>query len=348
MNAEDNARTWCDVIFHTWCSSFGLQTSFRLPKWVTFSRTAFRLLMFTVSPFAAVAYSRYLITPQKNMTFADITNRIGAVIYAILGGYAIFLLHSKRRNVEPLLRKDGRGVKSVLLPLASSIPHTGFMIIMMKSTSSVGLHLTCTFCIILDASLKAAFTVYLNIVSNLIGVSERLKNLSRDERFPLHELVDAKWALRDEVLKTNQLFKRLIFGEYLYALLAVTYLVAKVVRGQIQNLRSVLLGAHTTTYVMLLLYLALKSSKLQSNTLEAERRVLMRSPREASCRCSRSDLLRNLRYREELDSLLVGCFAQNATNFFKLVSIMITVIPVVLQFDHEVVRKINDVANIAR
>lgn len=219
---------------------------------------------------------------------------------------------------------------------------------MLVSSESVTAMVSNLCLLFLDIPAATFLTAYLDVLNNIVGNSECLTECARNPELSLDNLLSKKWELRDQVRKSNKFFSVATFFYYSQANFAILISFGDIMGRNLDSMTGVLVTSNTIAYLITLLVLARKSSRLETHAIELENRVRRRLFWENSSTRCEVDIIPAFNFREEWDCLRVGCFAHNDGNFWRFISFLITSVAVILQFDYKVIRTITSLANILK
>lgn len=336
-------RTFADVFFQVLLAFYGLQTSSAPRRWITLVSSLFWITMVTVFPFGDPkdAVVRLISAGSSRLSLSELMGNFGVISYSIMAVYSVFLLTRRHKEIEPLLQRSGRSMTYVLQFVVFIAPITVFSILPIYSNMGVSVQLKCLTFLLFYVSTVAFQLVYEDVVENLVKSHARLRVSLMFPKLSWSTLTSEKWRIRDQTRDINSVFSFPLTIFYLQLLWVTVYHIGEIIERKQTLLNAFLLGLCGFLIVAQILRLACCSSEVIKLCLEQESELLRRLCRDATLTNTENAAIKLMQFREEWDSLRVGCFVHSLANFLRFVSVLTTCVAVVLQFDFRVMRKIS-------
>lgn len=339
-------RTRGDVIFELSLAAFGVPVGIG-------SRGRLRCLslLFCSASLITVPlggpYSIYKEVSEcisTTMGLADLVAAIGTIWYTIISIYSSFVLLRRGRKIEPLFRQNGRRFAEMIVFIIFfaqiMISHVAYMLgdrtyLYIVETAGFA-RLTVNF-LIVDVT-------YFDAVQALLERLRLLHDESRRSVLDWRYLVGEKWKIRDRIDLINSLFADLLSGFYIYVFLWAAFVWTAVIKNAPAHRIVFLMSTPFFMYSITLFVLAQQASAVKSQCEKTEAGLMRRLQEDPKLHDADIGSMEHLRFREDWDSLRIGCFNHGEGNFLRFLSMVATSIAVMLQFDYVVVRTIQDLA----
>lgn len=338
------AANFSDLISRLLYASMGLHTGFE--KKIRLQNITFVVwLVIHVVGFLIVLKSWYnLVLEPGTKNLSLFTLFVSECIY--LGAVVSFSIQIVRHHdeIELFIRRNGRQPKQVLLQLAYFTPFVvlGFR----KGFSATDIETV--------LNEFYFFPVHYTVVVFFLACGDIVFNLKRAHNNLLASMANVearhdhirflKWKLRDRVQQINRIFSwswaihyGLIFNIGVFAIIEA------IDRNLSVYDKGVLLMADIS-FVHRLYKLAEASTSLKELCLKIESQLLSRRRGNEINRNIPEILIPTLTYREDWDILRSGCFPMESKRFFSFLVTSVTCTAVVLQFDYNVARNLQQTA----
>lgn len=337
--------TYGDVIFQLLLAAFGLHAGTTPWTWLRRVVSALGLASLIFVPFGSpyAIYEREFGNHTTSASLSDTVVELGLISFTVVTIYSTFLLRRRGETIEPLLQCGGRPFSSVIVFLLY-ISQILIMdtIFIADHESSLRILQELGFAR-MDLVFVIIAMIYHDAVQALVVRLRQLRRVSRQPVINWMNLVSEKWKIRDRIDVINSLFSGLLASFYLHVFLSATFLWAGGINNFASYSRVCLLSMNFCCFTSALFMLARKASAVRSECETTEATLMRRLQEE----CLDLDLtpMEHLRFREDFDSLRVGCFGHHQANFLRFSSVVVTSIAVVLQFDYVVIRTLNTLSN---
>ena len=340
------SETYSDVIFQLILAVCGVQTGFRQRKWVKCVSTCLYVLTLISIPFCSPysVYKTFVSARRKPLSLSAVISNLSSVSYVAISIYVFHMLVNKERRIEPLLRRRGRHFKSYSLFLIgllqnlmrNVIPASASNESAYKSSFSAAERFGYARCDLVTSLINA---IYFDVSRELLGRLCRVRESSGKVNLNWNILITEKWKIRDQVSEINSLFAGIFAALYLHLFLSIGFIWGRVVRDNMSFSGQYPDAFNIFWYALQLYFVARAASDVKAQCAKTEAELLRRLRGNVDCTS-----IRQLRFREDWDSLRVGCFEHSKANFLKFLSTVTTCVAIVLQFDYLVVRAINELS----
>lgn len=189
------------------------------------------------------------------------------------------------------------------------------------------------------------FVIYNDVVEgvrwNLNELGAEMASAAIDETNSLR----GRWEIRDQIQKINSIFAVSISLYYFQSFLAAIFISAGVILGGSKYSLGTVTLLTFCCHVLALYLMASNASDVDFSAGKLQCDVLRRLSLNADSAVYDTLLVNTFHFREDWDSLRVGCFAHSLRSLGGFVAAVTTNAAVVLQFDYRVVRTISDAAD---
>lgn len=341
-----DSRNFCDVIFQVLLAAFGVQSAYSCRRWVRYASASLTFFSLILVIFAGTSHFYEIICAEdpSPKSLSDLVAILSLISFVAMSTYSIFSLRMKGKEIEPLLRRNGRSYREGVLFLIYCFQ------CIIRDVLNVALHKTISSVLesvgfaIMELAMVMITTIYYDIVQDLLGRLRQLQTFSQRTSLSWKSLTAGKWEIRKRVDSINSLFAVLLSSFYLHVFLLAASVWARVIKSSFRSDEVFISSLNFFCYILQLFTLARKSSEKRALCVQTEASLMERSQDESTVSKTDMAAMKHFRFNEDWDSLRVGCFEHGLGNFLKSLSMVTTCIAVVLQFDYLVVRAINDLA----
>ena len=338
----------CDLVFCFVCACHGLRTGF---PGLRRAACIYWFISALSAPFTcAIYFYAMIIAPTKHVSLSQVISSVGLFNFMISAFASLFIFVVKHKNIEELLQSSGRNSADIVVPILAWIPFVVYYVIAMMTTRKIEIILGIVNYFNFTNSMTIFVMVYLDIINDLLLRLRKLHELCRATRIHFKALASEKSRIRGRIETINTYFAFPLAVQYLQIFIAFLYVFATLIRDSeskrlnglgVQSLAGTLVG-----FLGAIFFIAWRASRLIAQCHATESQLMILAENDAGLRDSsqRMDLRDIFRYRQEWDSLMVGCFECSVSSLLRYMATVTTCVAVVLQFDFEVVRTINSLA----
>lgn len=321
-----------DRVFDVLCAVNGLQVCGSQSKWQNYILKLVWLCVSTLYCTAIVKnrLEEFLAAKQKlNLTW--IVGRINEFYFVLTSLHATFIFVTRRESIVSLLKTGNRRVRDVVLPWVTMLPYI-VMVIVFGTAENLIRRVALVHALIMTAGFNL---VYTDILENNRAL---LRDVSRCvERLELSSVARKKWHVREQIQKTNDSLAWLLSGYYVQILVGIVLSFTDTLAETKSYDAGYMSFGALLSFMFQIFLLAYGSSACASLCQKTEGSFSkLIDISDAACEKCQGKYLRVLKFREEWDSLKVGCFSQNVPNFLSFLITCITCVAVLLQFDFKV------------
>lgn len=330
-----------NLIFSVGCLLLGVRSPSLKKHWVD----RVFLFLWTILLIAALysvpreAYEFFSATPRPEGLCLTLIE-VYYVVLSLTAFFTVVWVRVNRENIEPMLRKRGRGLSDVLLPLTVAAMELAWPIYSAFHNSR-----ETTYRMSLRMVLKLTPLVSFLILMDLIAVvthdqREILRSL-REFNLNFHALTAKKWRIREVIRVANSTFAQIFLVTYIQSFILVIFVLGNAISGVLSGTTGVLASALLLSIMVLMIVLAKKCSSFYALCIETDQLLLEGIRSSKLCRSCHADLSSVLRFNEAWDTFKLGCFTHSSENFLKFLATGLTCVAISLQFDIRVIRALN-------
>ena len=338
--------TFCDLVFNLLIAIHGLESSSTPNKWMR--RTSFVLwltaLMFFPLSGPLYVYREILSKIEPRLSLSQITSTLSGFTFSAFTSYSAFVLRWKHAEIESLLRKNGRGMSSVISFLVLLVPemlldyllapHDGGLVVCISSYTFFLQHL----------AMATTLMIYNDLTGDLLEKLDEFRIAMSDPARGERTLIRERWMIRDRIRAVNSVCALPLSLFYPQLFLSTVYISGGLI---LLDLGFRVISLQTASFICFtsqILFLAYKASKVEAQSEEIEREYLQRVSNDASFEFIDTAVVRTFQLHKDWDCLQIACFPHNLALFWRYISVMLTCVAVVLQFDFKVVREITELS----
>lgn len=334
LPAPGPRRTPYDSIFRVICLAHGLDVEIVHTCFSKMMQRMFLVLRSVMFACSMLVYYVHNTASGREFSVAQITSDLGGFIFLGSGTYAAWIIGRNQKDIQGLLRANGRCFQHVVFPALCALP---------AIVASVEMSFLCCgwvpalnelLCMHAELTMISFFVIYTDVLMNLKRRNLKILASLRDGR-DSECSIPAKWELRDAIARTNSICGTTLALFYVEFSMAAIYTFSRLVGSSHDIHVRILLLSNVFCIALQLLVLATRSSALVAISLQSEYYLSRRLRPDSSIE------LTLFKVRDEWDAPTVWCFSHSVRNFLKFLASAVTCIAVILQFDHRVVRRIN-------
>ena len=341
---EATPRSVYDTIFEALCAFLGMHCGGWTHKWFRIPIITFWLAVLAATVYIApYLVSSYNYSPNDPRSLAEISNLTACFVHVLSSTYMLCVFMKNGNGIETLLQKGGRRFRHVIMPLSGILIHFTQNVsrLLVSPVPSISLLIDAVFMSL--AAPKAVFLiVYLDVVDNILSRVTRLNRRLQEAETISSELIDEKWNLRDQISETDRFFSLLMLSVHFQNMFSVVFYVVQIAERDTEISETAFQMSTVAAVFVTQFYLAGRSSLLELRNMETGCIMFKRFSQGAFAGVPRDAMLPIFRFREEWDILRSGWFPHNKKNFWKLLSRLVTVSAIVLQFDFKIARFIEE------
>lgn len=349
VNHESLEESCADRVFRLLLAFFGLHAGKTPPRWFQILSSIFLLIVlpcfFLDGPL--FLYARIASQKTTRPSLSEITALSSVISYSVCSCYVVLLLKLKRGEIEPLLQRNQRTFFDVLPFLLLMLPEFVANVSGVVNDGRILMVIVTVTLMLQYFSMVIFFMVYQDITASLTRDLAGLRLAMTVSTTKLDDLIADRWEIRDKIHTTNALFALPLSLFYLQIFSTTVYVAAEVILQSFGYCLESILSLSYSCFLLKVSILAHRSSNVRIASRDIERELLEKSRKIATIGSIDPIAARTFEFRNEWDSLRVGCFDHTLPNFWRFISVLTTCVAVVLQFDYRVVRMIADLADLS-
>lgn len=340
-----NLGTISDVAFRILCALNGLL--FRLSRSRSKRVLSFAMWFALFVPwFSWLYFFVYLraFTGNERVPIIRIVAAPNVIVHSIACLYWRLLFILRNHDFELVLQERGRCFRDVAVPSFSVALNVVMYIHRFITVTQYSLRILVASNSVFNLNMMIFLVVYDDAINNLLKTQVSLNSWTQaTSSMDMIEILSLRDRIRKSIKKVNKLFALPLAVFCSQMLMVVLYIFTEWL-GHGFTSREALLVVCGVYFIFQFFLLARKGSNLVANCTKLEYDV-----RKRITDCSSPNVahfLHRLRFREEWDTLQVGCFALGIPNLLKFLLFCVTCAAVVLQFDHRVVTTVNRLSSL--
>lgn len=275
--------------------------------------------------------------------FSYFVNIANSVLYTSAAAVSLIRFFRLRAENRPLLLRNGRNFREFVLHFMCPLAYLAINLRDAFLSTDLTSHLAVTYSVSIDVIFACYLIILNDVILSLQMVHARVLWLTRNVTFNQQRILDGKWEFRQRVRQANEVFARTLALYHAQIFSVTIYAVTDMYDHTRHWFNSMVAVFNLTCFLLQLHDIAKKGSTLKTQSFEIEEWLLNSDARKSLSKQSLNQMLLVLRFREEWDSLRIGCFVLSVENFFSFFLTCMTWAAVTLQFDLRTVRSLMSV-----
>lgn len=341
---EGSATPW-DTIFRCACLYFGIQTSPVKRRGLNYCILSCWI--------ATLLYAAYLVPFGSYELFTQEREPISlckAIIYgyhsilATTSFYTVFWVSFNTKDLAPILRGNGRGLRDVFIPVTVAIaemawPFYGLLTRPSETFPRLPINIAT------KLTPAAFFLVYTDLVAGVLNDQREILESSALLDVDCNALSAKKWKVRERIRVTNSAFAQILLMSYLQSFVTVIVLLGSTIAVGLPMSALISFLLLLISVLVQMFSLAKQCSGFYMMCLETDQRLLREVWSTEICSACHSELRAVLRFHDDWDTFKLGCFCHSLQNFVKFLGTGLTCVAIALQFDFGVIRALTTLSN---
>lgn len=332
-------KTVFDHVFSVLClinglQVFGEQTRFQsaLLKLLWFSG-----LIFHVTVLSKRAFDSLVDDEEDELSLTEVVRQINTIGFTLISFYAAFAFITKRDLIVSFLKSGNRRVKDFVLPLFATLPHIVMRTFLYDGNWGFAQTIRQVRSVHVQVMKLGFLLVYSDILGNIHAMLEDISGCAQKLQFG--GIAAKKWNVRDRIRNVNDVLAWVLSGYYVVLPDAIVFRFVTSLGKQTSLENTYVNILALMSIVIQLCFFAKKSSACISLSRRTDDLVSrLGDTSDVFCEQCQRMYRELLLYREERDSLKVGCFTHSIPNLVCYAVTCATSVAVLLQFDFNMVR----------
>lgn len=282
-----------------------------------------------------------LSVQNRPSSLCEVLIRSFYVSSAVITLLMAFSVKINREMLEPMLRKNGRRLGDIGVPISCAFLHLAWLLYSELKHLAAFSVIAVLWSIVLNLSKTAFFLIYLDLTASLTGKQENLMESVRTISPNFDVLAAKKWEIRDRIRNMNSTFAQILPLIYLEGFLVVISFLGFAISRELPPVRLIFILITMLKDMALLFWMARECSKFHATCMQTDQLLLRGIRRKKMCRSCFSDLSAVLKFNECWDVLKSGCFTHSVENFMKYLATGLTCVAIALPIDFKVMRALN-------